>query len=60
MGLTALLLLEKEGVLLICIALQNPLLSAELEPANFGSRYKDNNLYTTENDFVEPYGSLPC
>jgi hypothetical protein len=35
------------------ITLRNPLYSARFEPANLGSKDKDDNRYTTENDKVK-------
>jgi hypothetical protein len=42
----------KEVALRIFIALKNPSLSAGFEPANLGLNGKDDNHYTTEDDFT--------
>jgi hypothetical protein len=47
MGQTA-LLPPKKFVLLLIIALNNPLLMASFEPANLGVNFKHDNHYTTD------------
>jgi hypothetical protein len=41
---------REEGVLRICIAHENPSLSARFEPANLGFRGKNYNRYITEDN----------